>query len=192
MSSELLEFVKILGAGLLEFVTIVGAGLGIFTFGWKILDVLSSYLYIDIDVGERSEHYQIIKTKVENKSKKSKKIDNALLLIGPEQEKPGETYNKLMELGKKRYRAENTNEIAEKKLEKQIVDNEGRIVMPLPFYYSENLQIGDEAVNYYAPINTKNMQEGTPYSARFFIGVKGRYHRSTQACFIKQIDRIRT
>lgn len=172
-------------SGLLEFVKTLGAILGSLAFVWMIWDVLSSYLHIDIDVGERSDNYQIVKTKVENRVKKSKEIDNALLLIGPEQEEPEETYNKLMELGKNGYRAESTNAIAEKKLEKQIDDNEGRIVTPLPFYYDENVTIADEVVNYCVPINTKNMQEGTPYSARFFIWVKGRYHRSTQACFIK-------
>ena len=171
---------------MLEFLKIFGAILGILAFAWKIYDVLSSYLYIDIDVGEMSNNYQIMKTKVENRAKKTKEIDNALLLVGPEDEDPRETYNKLMEFEGIDVTVEDTNTIAKKKLEKQIDDNKGRIVIPLTFYYDENVQIGDEAVNYYVPVNTKDLSEGTPYSARLFIWVDGRYHRSTQACFIKQ------
>ena len=169
----------------LEFFKILGASLGILAFVWKIYDVLSSYLYIGIDVGEKSDNYQIIKTKVENRAMKTKEIDNAVLLVGPEDEDPRQTYNKLMGFERSDDQVKSTNAIAENKLEEQVEDNKGRIVMPLPFYYDENVQIGDEVVNYCVPIDTKNMQDGTPYSARFFIWAAGRYHRSTQVCFIK-------
>lgn len=170
---------------MLDFLKIFGASLGIVTFIWKVCELFHSYLYIHIEIGGKSGSFQIINARVENKGMKDKKIDNALLLIGPEDEKPESTYNILMKYAGDPYTATCTNMIAERRLNKVIDDNNGHIVIPLSFYYEENLKIGDEVVTYSVPVNTNKFPDGAPNSVRFFIWAAGRYHRSTHTCFIK-------
>jgi hypothetical protein len=60
----------------------------------------------------------------------------------------------------------------------------GGLGMAMPFFYSEQVAIGDEQLTYRCFIDTKNMQKGKPYSIRFFVFGKSRLHRSTQDMFV--------
>lgn len=135
------------------------------------------YLQIELAV-DCTGNRPIAKTKVENKGFLRKRIDNAVLLIGPEFEGPKETYNSMV-----KKKACLTDDIAERRLKKTFRGNAGRAAIPLPFYYRENSGISDEAVTYSVPINTDGIPPGVPYSVRFFMTGEGRRHRSTHDCF---------
>ncbi len=78
-----------------DFLIIVGGILGAVTFVWKVRDTSSSYIHIDLNVGKPAQGYSLIKSTVENKGFSKKKIENALLLIGPENESVSLTYHAL-------------------------------------------------------------------------------------------------
>lgn len=172
---------------MLETFKIVGSLLGILAFGWKVWDFFATYLHIGLTVDVDDGRTISAKTIVDNKGSRSKKIDNALLLIGPESESPIETFNQLFKsIGNER-KVISTNEIAETKLEEQCSDNNGRAIIPLSFYYSENVSVGDEQLSYRAPINSDGIEAGKTYSVRFFVYGEGRLHRSTHDSFSIQI-----
>lgn len=164
----------------LEALKIFGSILGLAAFFWKIWDAFKSYLHIYVEVESSSNKILLIKTRVENRSLCRKKIENALLLIGPEDEEPVETFNSTVpgeELS-------HTNDIAEHRIEGALYGEEGRAVIPLPFFYSENIQIGDESSSYTAVAATSTMVSGKPYAIRFYIFDRNRLHRFTEDTFI--------
>ena len=60
----------------------------------------------------------------------------------------------------------------------------GRSLMPIPFYYIENIDIADETLTYRVPINIENFVPSTPYAVRFYLFAANRLHRSTQDTFL--------
>ena len=168
---------------MLDVLKIVGAFLGIIAFIWKVVDLFSSYLYIHLDLS-KSGSFILAKTTVENKSLLQKKIDNAILLVGPENENPIDTYNQLVTANGIEFTANYTNDIASNHLQETICDEQGRMMIPLEYFYSENVAIGDERLSYSVPMQNDSFEVGVPYSVRFFIWDKKRLHRSTHDCFI--------
>ena len=160
--------------------TTIGSLLGILAFVWKLWDAFSAYLHIRLEVRLEGHGQVNARTTVENKGVFAKRVDNAVILIGPEAESPIDTFNAL---GVLPHPVGSTNEIAAVRAEKAIFEENGRALIPLPFYYSENIAIGDELLNYTAPISTQTFRPGVTYSVRFFLWTSGRYHRSTQDCF---------
>ena len=160
---------------MIEIFTIIGSIVGIIAFIWKIYDAIGSYLVIDLCI-EKEDKDVFAKVSVNNKSVKRKNIDNALLLIGPEDEDPIDTYNKLFDCNIIR-----TDEIVDIKY-KPLRYHDNRAFIPLDFFYSENIAIGDEYISYRKPIETTNLKPGI-YSVRFFIVTKRRAHRSTHSSF---------
>jgi hypothetical protein len=157
-----------------DLLTIIGAVLGAVTFMWKIRDTSSSYIHIDLNIGTPGHGYSLIKSTVENKGFSKKRINNALLLIGPEHENPVITYKTLTHRG-----VRFTNQIVDIPMKEPIYDSE-RAVIPLPFFYDENVRIADEKVSYTMPVELQSFKRGVPYAVRFFIGGENRLHRSTQ------------
>ena len=168
---------------IIEALKLVGAILGIIAFGWKVWDTVVAFLHIELSIEIGKDKSLSALTIVENKRAIPRRIDNALLLVGPEEESPIATFNKIS--GSRGNKVVYTNEIVGRPPDHQIHRGpEGRLLMPLPFYYSENIKIGDEKLSYRAPIDTQSIPSGTPYSIRFFIGSRTRYHRSTQDSFV--------
>lgn len=170
---------------MLEALKIVGALLGIFAFGWKVWDIFSSYLYISLSVNVTDNECISALTTVENKSPLAKRIDNAVLLIGPESESPIETFNLIFKHSKFDFTVKSTNDIVANRLDGPTYGPDGRVLIPLPFYYSENVAIGDERLSYRSPIDVGAIEAGKPYSVRFFVSTQGRLHRSTHDCFAR-------
>lgn len=164
-------------------IAIIGAVTGLAALVWKMWDCFVSYLQIEVCVDSRCHDYVTVITMVKNRSVMKKKLKNALLLIGPEDENPLKTMHKITELP-----FCSTNEIAEYHTNEIESGPNGRCLIPIVFYYSENIRIGDEKLSYRVPVDIRSMERGTPYSVRFFIGTPGRFprrlHRSTQDCFI--------
>lgn len=139
---------------ILEILKSVGLLMGVAAFLWKVWDAAVSYLHIDLSVNVASDGVVSAMTRVENKSSIARRIDNALLVVGPEDENPIRTYNIVLAATESDYLADSTNMIAAKKLQQVYSDERGRTLIPLPFYYSENIKIGDEKLSYRAPIES--------------------------------------
>ena len=169
---------------MLEYVTIFGATLGIAAFVWKIWDAFANYLHIALDVVECGTDYVLAKVTVENRSLRPKRIDNALLLVGPEDDDPIECFNVVAAANGIGIKALETDDIAEFQSERSLHAQGGRAVIPLPFFFLENVRIADERLSYRAPIRLDKMNSGNPYSVRFFVWGKWRLHRSTHDSFV--------
>ena len=159
---------------------VVGGILGAVAFGWKVWDAFQSYLYLDLAVEKPEAGFALAKTTVENKSLSAKRIDYAILLVGPESESPIDTFNSLAPALKKDPIRE-TNDLEDREVDAYLGDSAGRAIVPLPFYYSENVDIADEKVSYTYPLKVASFQRDVPYAVRFFIFGQRRLHRSTQA-----------
>lgn len=174
---------------MLELLKISGSILGILAFLWKVSDSFSSYLHISIDIKEVNPERALIKLQVDNRTFIQfipcieKKIDNALLLIGPESENPLETFNQISKERNLNKCVKSTNEISEYCPDSAIYSKNGRAIIPLPYFYSENIRIADENPTYTAAIELQYFEKNKTYSVRFFISTKSRLHRSTQDCF---------
>jgi len=165
-----------------EILTAIGASLGFASFVWKIWDVRWGCLRIGMELIHYGEGRLRARTSVSNTRNYDRGIENALLLIGPERENPIRTANLLL-VGIGECEVGSTNDLASRKFDGPITGEGGRMIIPLPFYYSENLKIGDEVVTASAPLPLERFEPGASYSVRFFLLPVGRYHRSTHDCF---------
>lgn len=159
--------------------SISGGILGIVSFVWRIIEVRRQYLHINLDLSV-IDRFVLASTAVENKGSLTKKIENAIILIGPENECPLQTAKSLLP----DQNIEQTNDFEFVKLKNAKYDDTGRAFIPVTFYYNENVDIADERIGYDVPINIEKVSKGIPYSVRFFIFGENKLHRSTEKTFI--------
>ena len=63
-----------------------------------------------------------------------------------------------------------------------IVGAEGRMIVPLSYYYLENIDVADENLSYEQTISTKDLPNDT-YSVRFYVEASPRLHRVVHVAF---------
>ncbi|MEP9357428.1 hypothetical protein [Sphingomonas sp. KR3-1] len=159
---------------------ILGAIGGLAALGWRLLDELSAYLRISLSVSVE-KGWVLLGTTVENKGFRDKRISNALLVIGPEDESPIATVNALIQQNGDPRKCAYTNDFA--RIDRHLAEGD-RMVIPLPYYFGENIAVADETLNYTAPVSTDALAPNLPYAVRFFLFGPNRLHRSTQNCFV--------
>jgi hypothetical protein len=169
-----------------ETAKVIGAIAGVIALGWKVYDEFGNYIHISIEV-EQSEGAVSALSTVENKGNRPKKINYAFLLIGPHDESPIETGRKLCE----RLSLASGLPIKYTNHLRHLIANEptyadgGRALIPLPFFYSENVDIADERLNYRVVLDASQFKAGAAYSVRFYIFNDKRLHRSTHDAFVR-------
>jgi hypothetical protein len=168
-----------------ELVKVLGGLAGIVALIWRIVDEFGGWLRIGLKVETSSAGEVTALTTVDNRSNRPKPIEFACLLVAPEHEDPVMTASilaKALGLGDP---FESTNELARlHAVVRKSVYTDGRALVPLPFYYDEQIDIADETLTYRAPLETARLSPNVAYSVRFFIFVTGRLHRSTHDAFI--------
>ncbi|WP_299079183.1 hypothetical protein [uncultured Paraglaciecola sp.] len=169
----------------IESLKIVGGILGVVAFFWKVSDTLVSYVNLNVEVKTEPNEFLTVKVSIENKSPTRKVLTNAILLISPEEENPILTFNNLFKNESNFSKISSTRGIAVNKFENSIVGENGRIIIPLPFFYNEHESIGDEKISYRTYINLKDVEILKSYSVRFYVWGAGRLHRSSQDSFFK-------
>ena len=139
-----------------------------------------NYLDLKLKVKQQGEIYKLA-TQVMNKSGEDKEIFFSFLLITKQEDNIIEKVNDFLQQHKIDDEMRYTNDFI--RLRKYIWDpfhTERMAIIPLPFYYSENIYIGNESPGYtYAFDNAKTKLEKGIYSVRFFIYPRNGYHRST-------------
>lgn len=168
----------------LETIKLVGGILGIIAFVWKLLDAAVSYLYMDLSVEDKNGECVIAKMSVENKGFFPKYIRYAFLLIGPESENPVETAQNISEYFDINCKIKHARHIKRLKINDPHYTDTGRVIIPLPYFYLEQSNIGDEKLKYVIPIKTDTFSKSVSYSVRFFILRGLRIVRSTQDILI--------
>ncbi|SRR5216684_3999011 len=171
--------VKILG--------LAGAFAGFATLAWRLFDVWKAFLHIGVTVEPMQGSRIKIRTVVENTNSIPRKIDAAFLIIGPEDEDVGNTVANLLANTKHSRKFKGLTEmvqivtsIVEKNYEKIV--GTGRMIIPVTYYYLENVDVADENLSYEQTIITEVFQTGT-YSVRFYVESRPRLHRVVHAAF---------
>lgn len=164
-------------------IAIIGAVTGIIALGWRVRDEFRAFLRIGVEVEQTKNGWVSILTSIENNGNRRKMVSYAVLLVGPETERPVDSIRVLAKEARIDKNIEHTNDL-ENFVVSSIVCAEGRLLIPLPFYYSENITFADEAVTYRVPLDTEQLAKHTPISVRFFVFASPRLHRSTQDTFI--------
>ncbi len=166
-------------ADIVEGIKLVGGLAGLTALGFKVYEELVGYLKVKVQVDGKDKFYSVL-TEIENTSKWSrKKIDNAFLIISPENSDLIETGVKVAKQLNLDDYIENTNDFEKLTGELSVYFDNQFAFIPLDFYYSENIAIGDEKLTYRCSVDKTKLKPGS-YSVRFFIYGESRYHRSTQ------------
>lgn len=172
-----------LSGNLTEILSIIGAVTGLTTFVWRLSDEFEPFLRIALSVDTSVNGWVTFKTTVDNKSYRAKKIQFAMILVGPARERPVQTANALLMT----YAPEKIANEADDFVVFQgrgTLSSKNRAVIDLPFYYSENIDIADETLGYRAVLRTDDLVQDEPYSVRFYLFGIGWWHRFTQETFI--------
>ena len=165
-----------------EWIKILGGAAGVVALIWRFMDEFGSYLRISIKVEPVSPEWATALTSVENNGNRPKNLSYAFLLVSPESETLKDSAEIIAaEIGFKG-RLKSTNDFKFLRAPKPIYAG-GCALIPLTFYYLENVDIADEALTYRALIDLRQLREGIPYAVRFFVFGKWRLHRSTHDLF---------
>lgn len=135
-----------------------------------------SYLQVSLAVERTASGHLTALTTITNCTSDIRTIDNAMILISSETAGLPRTLQML--LGEQRAAAIScTNDIALLQFPTPVYCNIGAII-PLPFFYRENVGVADECIRYRAPIAEEKLQSGV-YSARLFVLDNTKLHRTT-------------
>jgi hypothetical protein len=165
---------------IVESIKFVGGLAGLASLIWSLFEALKAYLKIKVETKVENGAYSIF-TEIENVTKwKDKRIDNAFLIIAPENQNILETGRRIARhFNIPENRIRETGAFGKFSSKEPLYLDQMVAFISLRFYYSENIRIGDEKLTYRCSINPLNLEVGA-YSVRYFIYGKGRYHRSTQ------------
>jgi len=173
---------------LLDVLAVGGGTLGIITFLWRVWDEFGSYLFLGIEIRTDVPGYAVVVAKVENSGRRKKSLSAAFLLMGPFDDNPVQTYNKIATsagLAEACY----TNDILRSNASRAIAIDKGmRQLIPLPFFTSENVRVGDEKLACSVPIKLEAAHYTGPYSVRLLVGADKtwitRLHRSAHGIIL--------
>lgn len=154
-----------------------------YTLQYALRRELASYLRIDLSVRSLDSQTAFAKVCIENQSDQPKALENAILFITPEAEALGDSWEALQQAYPEVPDIIVTNDIAAFKAMMPLYAAGGRALVPLPFFYEENVRISDESISYTALIDTTGMTPGVVYSARLFVSGENRLHRTTHDAF---------
>lgn len=152
--------------------SIVGGTLGAITFFWKLLEELLSHVTIDIKVDSLSwvsKDKATALVTITNSGKIPKRINYAVLLLTNEEEKIDQTISKIF--GKHiESKSEAIYYINQNKVEKIIYSDCGTAALiPLPYFHSEQFQIGNEKIAYRCSIDLTKLIKDKNYDVRAYV-----------------------
>jgi len=170
-------------SGMFEWIKLIGGLAGLAALVWRVVDEFGIYLRISVKAETPNDGWVTILTTVDNQGNRRKDLSYACLLLGPQDERPVESARFVAEAIGHIGQLVFTNDLANLCPSKAVYA-QGRALIPLTFFYSENIRIGDETLTYRAAVKIANLEPGIPYAVRFFVFPEGRLHRSTHDCFV--------
>lgn len=157
---------------------------GILAFILYIYEASIGNLRIDIDVKEERDSI-LLETSVINENTFGKEIDYAIVFIAKYGFNNCEL-NRLINLNieESKGNIENCSLSGLKMITNQALYKDSIALIPIPFYYNEQTNIGNENISYTVKVDKENLVKGT-YTARFYIFYKNwvEWNRVTQDIF---------
>jgi hypothetical protein len=167
---------------ILEAIKLIGGLAGLITFTWKIFEEYNSFIRIKIEVKKDNNNHSVL-TEVENTNKIIRKhLNNAFIIVSPENSDILAVGQRIASKLDTSLTIEQTNQFESLNSNDIVYIDSEIMFIPLDFYFSENVAIGDEKMTYRCSIRSNSLNNGS-YSARFFVYASGRLHRSTQDLF---------
>jgi hypothetical protein len=167
---------------------LLGGFAGAITLGWRLVDVFKAYLHVELTVDQMGGRKVKLRTMVHNTNTIARKLDAAFLVIGPAEEAPDETVAALFKKIKEPLNFPDANQMVRAISERiqqdvaPLADDSGRMMIPLPFYYIENVDVADEKLSFEEIIDCAALPAGA-YGVRFYIEAAPRLHRLVHAAF---------
>ena len=145
--------------------------------------------FVKIELAAKlEEDYLMIDTKVENNVNLKKRIKHACLIINSENEEDDffGSWQRFFNTRNEPIMINSTDDFINTKNIDNIMASETHAYIPLPFYYSENICIGNETVCFRASLRTNSLTvETRPYSIRMLVYSEDEHrHRTTHTSII--------
>jgi hypothetical protein len=175
---------KILGVVGLKVLPLVGSVAGGITLVWRFYDVWRAYLHIEMTIDSIEGGKVKLRTEVHNTNTLPRKLDAAFLIVGPAAECPDRPATLLL----KRSFSDLSEMVGE--VSKYVRnnpyhplgDNLGHAIIPLPYYYIEQVDVADERLSFERIIDCARFPPNQ-YDARFYIEGARQLHRVVHAAF---------
>ncbi|PDT90179.1 hypothetical protein CO669_12015 [Bradyrhizobium sp. Y36] len=172
------HIVKVLG--------LVGGFAGLGTLLWRFWDLRRAFLHIEVSVDAIGGNRVKVRTVVENSTNLPRRLDIAFLVVGPENDGALGTALKLLP----DWRPEGPgmlNQMVREitsvlKKDGTTIASGARMIVPLTYYYRENVNVADEKLSYEHIIPAETFPAGT-YAVRFYVEGAPRLHRVVHAAF---------
>ena len=179
---QLFEIIKLTTDLFISFSLVLVTITGFLLATYSIKSSYEKYLILSVMTKKEGDFIHII-TKIENNTEIPKDLNFAFLFISKQNKNPIEMMNSLV-IGKPKPFNYTNDFIKLKGNCESIIENENAIYIPLSFYYSENIKIGDESPTYSHVIDCNNtVLLNDVYTVRFYVFPENGYHRSTCASF---------
>ncbi|MFD1874306.1 hypothetical protein [Hymenobacter bucti] len=146
---------------------LIGSLLGFFSFVWANM---LSHLQLDVTLTSDEERVKplVFTLTVENKGVVAKKIDYAFLLISPELCPLHTALASVLQVAGANKTIIQLLKALEADEEAVVLSTQaGIIVMPLPFFYKEQFQVGNEKVKYLCSLDRSQLPAESTYQVRF-------------------------
>jgi len=172
------HFIKVLG--------LVGGFAGFATLVWRFWDVTRAFLHIEVSAESIGESRVKVRTVVENSTSLPRRLDAAFLIVGPQDDGALGTALELLP----DWRPQGPgplNQMVRKiatiiETDGKMISRDARMIIPLSYYYDENVDVADEKLSYEHVISTDTFPVGT-YAVRFYVEGVPRLHRVVHAAF---------
>lgn len=161
-----------------EGLKITGAIFGLIAFFWKLWDFLwahvFSHLQLQLEVSPLSTKLMKISTEIENKGSIARKVHFAFLLISPEGVGLSDALKKVMAADEDATLPGATPLMLRKLMQAGDkapgnMDDAQYHYCPLPYFYQEQLQVGNERIKYATSVSLEQFAAGKTYTVRFVI-----------------------
>lgn len=171
---------QFLASSIIEIFKLVGGLSGIAALIWKFYDIRKRYIRLKIEVSQDNRGITVL-TEVKNQNSSKKKINNALLIISPENQDIIPAINEIARVDNNLNIIDYISDLYCYKPAESLYVNDEYAIIPLKYYYDgiENIHIADETLTYRSSIDNSKFIRGN-YSVRFYVYCGGRYPRSSQ------------
>ncbi len=167
---------------------LVGGLAGALTFAWRVADYLRAYIKIELTVDHTEAGGTKLRTIIDNPNISAKSLHGVFLIVSPVDEPPEETIRNLFTKHPRTLEVQDYNQMVRAISDHirrdcaRITDVYGRMLIPLPYYYRENVDVADEILSFEVILAKAELPAGI-YSARLYLDSKNRLHRVVQAAF---------
>jgi hypothetical protein len=160
---------------------LIGSILGFVSFAWRVVELITSHVAIDISVdpisGVNDRKHTTALVTIDNTGGTTRRIHYAAILIAPPKERVQVAIKKFVDqLGQgspARYFDPGRSPLLYfRPDESQITEDGTHLLIPIPFFYQEQFTIGNEKISARLPIDTDSLAGDRFYNVYLMIFIQ--------------------